>query len=51
MLLAELLHMGDKFHGAGCHKMNIDDFPLGDIDVYGRIHVDEVIAGKNCCLE
>ena len=41
-----------RFREGGSYgDMYINDFPLGDVDVYGRIHVDEVIAGKHRCLK
>ena len=31
--------------------MDVDDLALGDVDVHGRVHVDEVITGQDSRLE
>ena len=51
MFLAEALRVGDELHGTGCDYVNINDFPLGDVDVYGRVYVDEVVTGQHSGLE
>jgi hypothetical protein len=51
VLLAEIFHMGDQFHRSGSHQADVDGFALGDVDVHGRIHVDEVVAGQDRGLE
>ncbi len=51
MGLSEGFRVGDEFRGAFCYQMNIDDFPFGNIDVYGGVYVDEVISGEDSGLE
>ena len=50
-LLAETLHVGDQLHRSGGHQADVDGLALGDVDVHGRIHVDEIVAGQDSGLE
>ena len=45
--LTEFLYVVDEFHGTGSHHMDVDDFALGNIDIYGRIYVNEIVSGQN----
>ena len=51
VLLAETLHVGDQLHRSGGHQADVDGLALGDVDVHGRIHVDEIVAGQDSGLE
>ena len=47
LALAEGLGVGDQLDGAGRDDMDVDDFALRDVDVDGRVDVDEVVSGEN----
>ena len=51
MVLAELLGMGDELYRTGGNEVDVDYFSLGDVDIYRRVYVDQVIACENGSLE